>query len=187
MNKTKRFTLLILPVCVKRVHSKILNNSKLLQKEWQFYTHLWPVLLCISIDQNLKVFLENYVFANDPDQFGFTCKIFFQFYSSLWLNQDYIIAFLVTGLQNHKQTKTQTTTATQQTENPVKRVHSTESNLNCCNSCCLWTAQTSLRNACMMCRNAIVSFLLFFFQSQASFFFQVLPNSFFGLLYQTQN
>lgn len=120
------------------------------------------MLLHISIDQNLKTFLENQVFANEPDQFGFMCKIFFPFYSSLQLNQDYIIVFLVTGLQNHKQTETQTTTP-QQTKNPVKTVQSIESLLNCCNSCCLQTAQTSLRNAYLLCRNAIISLLLFFF------------------------
>lgn len=139
-----------------------------MQKELQFYTFLWPVLLHISIDQNLKLFLENQVFANKPDQFGFMCKIFFQFYSSLWLNQDNIIVFLVTGLQKHKQTETQTTTPPQ-TKNQA--VQSTESHLNCCNSCCLWTAQTSLRNAYLLCRNAIISLLLFlFFKIMGSFF-----------------
>lgn len=133
-----------------------------MQKKLQFYTFLWPVLLHISIDQNLKTFLENQVFANEPDQFGFMCKIFFPFYSSLWLNQDYIIVFLVTGLQNHKQTETQTPPL-QQTKNPAKTVQSIESHLNCCNSCCLRTAQTSLRNAYLLCRNAIISLLLFFF------------------------
>lgn len=106
--------------------------------------------------------------ANKPDQFEFMCKIFFQFYSSLWLNQDNITVFLVTGLQNHKQTETQTTTPPQ-TKNQA--VPSTESHLNCCNSCCLWTAQTSLRNAYLLCRNAIISLLLFlFFKIMGSFF-----------------